>query len=135
MSDTNLIVLTGNLTRDPELRHTASGVAVANVGLASNRKYKQGDELKEDTCFVDVTVFGSTAVAVAEHLNKGRKVLVEGRLRYHAWEADDGQKRSKVDVIANRVNFLPRAAKNGNGSDNGANEFDGIIPDDSDIPF
>ena len=136
MSDTNLIVLTGNLTRDPELRHTASGVAVANVGLASNRKYKQGDELKEDVCFVDVTVFGSTAVAVAEHLNKGRKVLVEGRLRYHAWEADDGQKRSKVDVIANRVNFLPRAAKNGNGSDNGANEFDGTIPDDSDeIPF
>ena len=136
MSDTNAVILTGNLTRDPELRHTPSGVAVANVGLASNRKYKQGDELKEDVCFVDVTVFGSTAVAVAEHLVKGRKVLVEGRLRYHAWEAEDGQKRSKVDVIANRVNFLPRAAKNGNGSDNGANEFDGTIPDDSDeIPF
>ena len=135
MSDTNMIVLTGNLTRDPELRHTPSGVAVANVGLASNRKYKQGDELKEDVCFVDVTVFGSTAVAVAEHLNKGRKVLVEGRLRYHAWEAQDGQKRSKVDVIANRVNFLPQAGKNGNGSKNGADEFDGTIPDDSEIPF
>ena len=135
MSDTNTIVLTGNLTRDPELRHTPSGVAVANVGLASNRKYKQGDELKEDVCFVDVTVFGSTAVAVAEHLTKGRKVLVEGRLRYHAWEADDGQKRSKVDVIANRVNFLSYAGKNGNGSDNGADEFDGTMPDDSDIPF
>ena len=105
MSDTNMIVLTGNLTRDPELRHTPSGVAVANVGLASNRKYRQGDDLKEDVCFIDVTVFGSTAVAVAEHLNKGRKVLVEGRLRYHAWENEDGQKRSKVDVIANRVNF------------------------------
>ena len=60
--------------------------------------------------------------------NKGRKVLVEGRLRYHAWENEDGQKRSKVDVIANRVNFLPRASKNGNGSDNGADEFDGTIP-------
>ena len=134
MSDTNLIVLTGNLTRDPELRHTPSGVAVANVGLASNRKYKQGDELKEDVCFVDVTVFGSTAVAVAEHLVKGRKVLVEGRLRYHAWEADDGQKRSKVDVIANRVNFLPQAGKNGNGSNNGADEFDGTLDDDG-VPF
>ena len=135
MSDTNSVVLMGNLTRDPELRHTPSGVAVANIGLASNRKYRQGDELKEDTCFVDVTAFGSTAVAVAEHLVKGRKVLVEGRLRYHAWEAQDGQKRSKVDIIANRVNFLPQAGKNGNGSNNGADEFDGSIPDDSEIPF
>ena len=134
MSDTNLIVLTGNLTRDPELRHTPSGVAVANIGLASNRKYRQGDELKEDVCFVDVTAFGSTAQAVAEHLVKGRKVLVEGRLRYHACEAQDGQKRSKVDVIANRMNFLPRAAKNGNGSENGADEFDGAL-DDDEIPF
>ena len=129
MSDTNSVILMGNLTRDPELRHTPSGVAVANIGLASNRKYRQGDELKEDVCFVDVTVFGSTAQAVAEHLNKGRKVLVEGRLRYHAWEAQDGQKRSKVDVIANRVNFLPQVGKNG------ADEFDGSIPDDSEIPF
>ena len=135
MSDTNSVVLTGNLTRDPELRHTPSGVAVANVGLASNRKYKQGDDIKDEVCFVDVTVFGSTAVAVAEHLNKGRKVLVEGRLRFHSWETEDGQKRSKLGVIANRVNFLPRASKNGNGSDNGADEFDGTIPDDSDIPF
>ena len=134
MSDTNTVILTGNLTRDPELRHTPSGVAVANVGLASNRKYRQGDDLKEDVCFVDVTVFGSTAQAVAEHLVKGRKVLVEGRLRYHAWEAQDGQKRSKVDVIANRVNFLPQAGKNGNGSENGANEFDGTL-DDDEIPF
>ena len=134
MSDTNTVILTGNLTRDPELRHTPSGVAVANVGLASNRKYRQGDELKEDVCFVDVTAFGSTAQAVAEHLVKGRKVLVEGRLRYHAWENENGQKRSKVDVIANRVNFLPQAGKNGNGSNNGANEFDGTL-DDDEIPF
>ena len=134
MSDTNTVILTGNLTRDPELRHTPSGVAVANVGLASNRKYRQGDELKEDVCFVDVTAFGSTAQAVAEHLVKGRKVLVEGRLRYHAWESQDGQKRSKVDVIANRVNFLPQAGKNGNGSNSGANEFDGTL-DDDEIPF
>ena len=135
MSDTNSVILMGNLTRDPELRHTPSGVAVANIGLASNRKYKQGDDLKEDVCFIDVTVFGSTAVAVSEYLNKGRKVLVEGRLRFHSWEAEDGQKRSKVDVIANRVNFLPRAGKNGNGNGDGDDEFDGSIPDESDIPF
>ena len=130
MSDTNTVILTGNLTRDPELRYTPKGVAVANVGLASNRKYRQGDELKDDACFVDVTVFGSTAEAVAKHLDKGRKVLVEGRLRFNTWETEGGQKRSKLDVIAERVNFLPRASKNGNGGD-----FDGSIPDDSDIPF
>ena len=130
MSDTNTVILTGNLTRDPELRYTPKGVAVANVGLASNRKYRQGDDMKEDVCFVDVTAFGSTAEAVAEHLVKGRKVLVEGRLRFHSWETEGGAKRSKLDVIANRVNFLPRAAKNGNGSD----EFDGSL-DDGEIPF
>ena len=134
MSDTNTVIVTGNLTRDPELRYTPSGVAVANVGLASNRKYKQGDDIKDEVCFLDVTAFGSTAEAVAEHLNKGRKVLVEGRLRFRTWENEVGQKRSKLDVIANRVNFLPRAAKNGNGSDNGADEFDGAL-DDGEIPF
>ena len=91
MSDTNTVVLTGNLTRDPELRYTPKGVAVANVGLASNRKYRQGDDLKDEACFIDVTVFGSTAEAVAKHLDKGRKVLVEGRLRYHTWETETGQ--------------------------------------------
>ena len=134
MSDTNTVIVTGNLTRDPELRYTPSGVAVANVGLASNRKYKQGDDIKDEVCFLDVTAFGSTAEAVAEHLNKGRKVLVEGRLRFRTWENEVGQKRSKLDVIANRVNFLPRAARNGNGSDNGADEFDGAL-DDGEIPF
>ena len=136
MSDTNTVVLTGNLTRDPELRYTPKGVAVANVGLASNRKYRQGDDLKDEACFIDVTVFGSTAEAVAKHLDKGRKVLVEGRLRYHTWETETGQKRAKLDVIAERVNFLPRASKNGNGGENGAGDFDGAIPDDpGDIPF
>ena len=135
MSDTNTVVLTGNLTRDPELRYTPKGVAVTNVGLASNRKYRQGDEIKDEVCFLDVTVFGSTAEAVAKHLDKGRKVLVEGRLRFHSWENEVGQRRSKLDVIAERVNFLPRASKNGNGGENGANEFDGSIPDDSDVPF
>ena len=71
MSDTNTVVLTGNLTREPELRYTPKGVAVAKVGLASNRKYRQGDDLKDEACFIDVTVFGSTAEAVAKHLDKG----------------------------------------------------------------
>ena len=66
-------------------------------------------------CFVDVTVFGSTAEAVATHLSKGRKVMVEGRLQFRAWESEMGQKRSKLEVVAERVNFMPQANQNGNG--------------------
>ncbi len=137
MSDTNVVVMTGNLTRTPELRYTPKGVAVASFGLASNRRYRQADEVKEDVCFVDVTSFGPGAEAVAKYLEQGRKVVIEGRLRYNTWETEGGQKRSKVDVIAERVNFMPRSSKNdnGNGDGNNAGEFDGTLPDDSDLPF
>ena len=120
MSDTNVVLMTGNLTRKPELRYTPSGTAIADFGLASNRRYKVGDDLKEETCFVGVTVFGSAAVAVASHLDKGRKVLVEGRLQFHAWETEVGQKRSKLEIVAERVNFLPQGNKNGTGEGNDA---------------
>ncbi len=114
MSDTNIVVVTGNLTRDPELNYTPKGVAVASMGLASNRRYRAGnDEFKEEAHFLDVTVFGSMAEAVAKYLDKGRKVLVEGRLRYQTWDAEEGGKRSRVDVVAERVNFLPRGNRNG----------------------
>lgn len=118
MSDTNTVILTGNLTRKPELRYTPKGTGIADFGLASNRRYRQGDDLKEEVCFVDVTVFGSTAVAVASHLDKGRKVLVEGRLQFRTWETETGQKRSKLEIVAERVNFL--GSKNGNGEGNDA---------------
>ena len=122
MSDTNTVILTGNLTRKPELAYTPKGVGVADFGLASNRKYRSGDEVQDDVTFVDVTVFGSTAEAVAKYLDKGRKVLVEGRLRFRSWDNEAGQRRSKVDVIAERVNFLPQGNKNGNGEDNDAGD-------------
>ena len=136
MSDTNTVVLTGNLTRDPELRYTPKGVAVASLGLASNRKYRQGDDIKDEACFIDVTAFGSTAEAVAKYLDKGRKVLIEGRLRFNSWETEGGQRRTKLDVIAERVNFLPRPGNNGSGAESAAGDFDGTFPDDSgEIPF
>ena len=116
MSDTNTVILTGNLTRKPELRYTPKGTGIADFGLASNRRYRQGDDLKDEVCFVDVTVFGSTAVAVASHLDKGRKVLVEGRLQFRSWDTETGQKRSKLEIVAERVNFL--GSKNGNGEGN-----------------
>ena len=116
MSDTNTVILTGNLTRKPELRYTPKGTGIADFGLASNRRYRQGDDLKDEVCFVDVTVFGSSAVAVASHLDKGRKVLVEGRLQFRSWDTETGQKRSKLEIVAERVNFL--GSKNGNGEGN-----------------
>ena len=120
MSDSNIVLMTGNLTRKPELRYTASGAAIADFGLASNRRYKQGEDLKEEVCFIDVTVFGPAAVAVASHLDKGRKVLVEGRLQFRSWETEAGQKRSKLEVVAERVNFLPQGNRNGTGEGNAA---------------
>ena len=101
----NKVVLIGNLTRDPELTHTASGAAVASFGLAVNRKYKQGDEWKEDVCFVDITTWGNMAENCSKYLSKGRLVLVEGRLNFESWEKD-GEKRNKLDVVASLVLFL-----------------------------
>ena len=120
MSDSNVVIMTGNLTRQPEIRYTPKGAAIADFGLASNRRYGKGDDMKEEVCFVDVTVFGSTAEAVTKHLQKGRKVLIEGRLRFHSWETEVGQKRSKLEIVAERVNFLPQGNKNGTGEGNDA---------------
>ena len=106
MASYNKVLLMGNLTRDPELRFTAGGSAVANFGLAVNRKYKQGEEWKEDVCFVDITVWGKLAENCSEYLSKGRSVFVDGRLNFSSWEAKDGQKRNKLDVVANSVDFL-----------------------------
>ena len=104
MASFNKVMLIGNLTRDPELTHTASGAAVASFGLAVNRKYKQGDEWKEDVCFVDITTWGNLAENCSKYLSKGRLVFVEGRLNFGSWEKD-GEKRNKLDVVASLVQF------------------------------
>lgn len=109
----NKIILIGNLTRDPEVRYTPQGTSVCNFGIAVNRKYKQGDELKEEVTFINVVVFGKQADTCGQYLNKGSSVLVEGRLQERRWETDEGQKRSKYEVVAQTVRFLsgkPRAA-------------------------
>lgn len=103
----NRIILIGNLTRDPEIRYTPSGVAVATVPIAVNSRYKQGDEMKEETLFIDAVVFGRQAETCTQYLNKGRMVLVEGRLRERRWEYE-GQKKSKFEVIASNIRFLSR---------------------------
>ncbi len=103
----NRVFLAGNLTRDPELRYTPSGMAVADLGLAINESFKSSDGQRQDRAiFVDVTVWDRMAENCCEYLSKGRPVLVEGRLQMDTWETNDGQKRSKLKVTALRVQFL-----------------------------
>ncbi|MFQ5646772.1 MAG: single-stranded DNA-binding protein [bacterium] len=103
----NKVILLGNLTRDPELRYTSGGNAVCSFGLAVSRRFRVENETRDEVCFVDITVWGRQAEHCNEYLNKGRSVLVEGRLNFRTWESD-GQKRSKLDVVANTVQFLAR---------------------------
>jgi single-strand DNA-binding protein len=104
----NKIILIGNLTRDPEMRYTPQGTSVCNFGIAVNRKYKQADEMKEEVTFINVVVFGKQADTCGQYLNKGSTVLVEGRLQERRWETDEGQRRSKHEVVAQNVRFLSR---------------------------
>lgn len=107
MANLNKVFLIGNLTRDPELRYTPGGTAVANLGLAVNRRFKDSSgELKEEVCFLTVTVWDKQAEACCQYLSKGRPVFVEGVLQSRFWETGDGQKRSAIDVRAERVQFL-----------------------------
>lgn len=102
----NQVVLMGNLTRDPELRNTPNGQSVCNFSLALNRSYKGSDgEWQEATDYVDVVAWGTLGERVAQYLTKGRPALVNGRLQSRSWE-QDGQKRNKVEVIAQDVTFL-----------------------------
>jgi single-strand DNA-binding protein len=104
-SSVNNVVLLGNLTRDPELKYTQGGAAVCDLSIALNYVRGKGDEKKEEVSFIDVTVFGKSAENAAEYLKKGRAVVVEGRLQQDRWESD-GQKRSKVKVVGERLTFV-----------------------------
>jgi single-strand DNA-binding protein len=107
MASLNKVFLIGNLTRDPELRYIPSGSAVATFTVAVNRVYKtQTGEKKEQTSFVRVVVWGRRAEVCGEYLSKGSPVFVEGRLQSREWEAQDGQKRSTIEVIADNIQFL-----------------------------
>jgi single-strand DNA-binding protein len=107
MADLNCVILAGRLTRDPEVRHTATGQAVADLGLAISERYRnKTGEWVERSCFADVVVWGRQAETCGEYLSKGSPVLVEGRLQLDQWENQQGEKRSKLMVRALRVQFL-----------------------------
>jgi single-strand DNA-binding protein len=124
MASYNKVLLMGNLTRDPEVRYTPKGTAIANLGLAVNRVYTtEGGEQKEEVTFIDIEVWGRQAETAGQYLSKGRPVFVEGRLKLDSWEdKESGQKRNKLKVVAERVQFL--------GAPRGGAEFKDQAPSD-----
>jgi single-strand DNA-binding protein len=141
MASFNRVMLMGNLTRNPELKYTPSGSAVADLGLAVNESFKnKAGETVEQTCFVDVVVWGRQAETATEYLKKGSPVFVEGRLQFDQWESQQGEKRNKLRVRAERVQFLSV----GSGSSSSASDAGGGMagsdpvvppPSDDDVPF
>ncbi len=119
----NQVTLMGNLTRDPELRQTPNGSSVCSFSLALNRSYRDANgEWQEATDYVDIVAWGPLGERVSQYLNKGRRCLVQGRLQSRSWE-QEGQKRSKVEVLANDVTFL-----DGRSDSNGENSSDEETP-------
>jgi len=116
MANLNKVMLIGRLTRDPELRFTPQGTPVCDLSLAINRVSRNPDGTqREETAFVDVTVWGKQAESSAQYLKKGRETFIEGRLTQERWETPDGQKRSKLKVTAERVQFLGGGPRTGGG--------------------
>jgi single-strand DNA-binding protein len=125
MANLNKVMLIGNLTRDPEVRYTPKGTAVADLGLAINRYY-QGDngERQEETTFVDVTLWGKQAELAQQYLGKGRPVYIEGRLQMDTWEdKQSGQKRSKIKIVCENMQFL--GSRDGGGAGGGGGRSGG----------
>ena len=150
MASFNKVILLGNLTRDPEVRYTPKGTAVTELGMAVNRVYTaENGEKREDTTFVDVTLWGRTAEIAGEYLKKGRPVFIEGRLQLDTWDdKQSGQKRSKLKVVGEGLQLL--GGRPGGGSSGGGGDDEGgsrssrpapppkaaaSEPDDDEIPF
>ncbi|HTY08819.1 MAG TPA: single-stranded DNA-binding protein [Candidatus Edwardsbacteria bacterium] len=116
LAELNRVYMIGRLTKDPEVRQTTNGTPVANFTIALNRRYKNASgEWKDETTFVGVVVWQKLAELCKQYLTKGRAVLVEGKLQSHSWETEDGQKRSVLEVRADRVEFLDREGSRATG--------------------
>jgi single-strand DNA-binding protein len=132
-SNVNVVVITGNLTRDPELRHTPGGTAVCELRVAVNSRRKDGQsgEWIDKPNYFDVTVWGGQGENCANYLSKGRPVAIEGRLDWREWEARDGGKRQAVQIIANSVQFLGSRDGSGGGNGNGGFSPSSDVPADT----
>jgi len=114
MASLNRVFLIGNLTRDPELRYTPQGTAVANLGMAVNRRYKdRNGEQKEEVCFITVVAWDKQAETCNQYLQKGSPIFVEGRLQSRTWQDNEGKNRRVIEVRVMRFQFLPRGTKEG----------------------
>jgi single-strand DNA-binding protein len=131
MNNINRVVLTGNLTADPELRSTPSGTAVCSLRIACNTRRKDGEEWVDKPNYFDVTVWGGQGESAARYLSKGRPVAIDGRLEWREWETQEGAKRQAVEIIADTVQFL----NNGNGSSNAAEPVAAGVGAGKDIEF
>lgn len=137
-------IITGNLTRDPELRTTPNGATVCSFSVAVNRTYRDGaGEQKEDVSFIDCSAWGKLAEVINQYAKKGTGVLVSGRLSQRSWEDKDGNKRSRVEIVAEDFNFLSNRADGTSSYNNTTEEAPADIPDDipegeidlSEVPF
>ena len=146
MANFNKVLLMGNLTRDPELRYTPKGTAVATIGVAVNRRWKDDTgQQREETTFVDVDAFGRTAETIGQYFKKGRPIFIEGRLRYQTWEdKQSGQKRSKLSVLLENFQFVDSQRGGEGGGESGrarpsaaadSSSNDTPPPEDDDVPF
>lgn len=137
----NKVFLMGNLTRDPELRHTAQGTSVANFSIAVNRSFKGSDgDFKKETNYFNIIVWGKSGENCQKYLSKGRPVLVEGRLQNRSYETQDGQKRTVTEIVADNVQFLGgRSDAQEDNSDSFAGDFGSSsyadANDDDQVPF
>ena len=133
----NRVLISGNLTRDPETRRTAGGTAVLSFGVAVNDRAKnqQTGEWEDRPNFVDCVMFGTRAEAVGRYLSKGSKVAIEGKLRWSQWQAQDGSKRSKIEVIVDEIEFMSRREDGAQAA--APQPAAAPVPDvyDEDIPF
>lgn len=122
MASYNRVVLVGNLTRDVELRFTPQGTAVTDISLAVNERVKRNDQWVEEVNFFDVTLWARTAEVAGEYLSKGSSILIEGRLKLDRWE-QEGQKRSKIKIIGEKMQMLGSRGGGGGGSSSGGSSF------------
>ena len=130
----NRVCISGNLTRDPELRQSAGGMSILKMGIAVNdrRKNQQSGEWEDVPNFFDVTMFGTRAESVSRFLSKGSKLAIEGKLRWSQWETPDGDKRSKVEIIADDIEFL--SARGEGGGQGGGGGYSAPAPKNAPAP-
>ena len=126
MPEVNTVMIAGNLTKDPTLRHTRNGTPVANFSIASNRRFRNSEnEWQEDVCYVGVVAWNRLAESCKAKLTKGSAVMIEGELQSRSWHLDDGSSRSAVEVKARRIQFLSRRDQDEEGEDLSYDDIDG----------